>query len=220
LQKKKPQKTLNHTNPKNHTSFSSLPRQPLTAPVKKIQREQGRPEASFSLLTKAGRPPASLSNPISNHLLQAAAPLENKTITEHPPPLLSAKTNQTSLPSQISLHRSPIFLSPLSRFHSLHRPLTASPTAASRGLGKANRRETPTDPAAPSTLPRPATNSNGEAAPQNRPPPSHTAAGTSTTGNGNTAPPTDQQPSFLLPMTRSGEGDKNLQKNRSAAKQI
>jgi hypothetical protein len=113
LQKKKPQKTLNHTNPKNHTSFSSLPGQPLTAPVKKIQREQGRPEASFSLLTKVGRPPASLSNPISNHLLQAAAPLENKTITEHPPPLLSAKTNQTSLPSQISLNRSPIFLSPL-----------------------------------------------------------------------------------------------------------
>jgi len=88
--------------------------------------------------------------------------------------------------------------------------LTPSPAAASRGLGKANRRETPTDPAAPSTLPRPATNSNGEAASQNRPPPSHTAAGTSTTGNRNTAPPTDQQPSFLQPTTRSGEGDKKL----------
>jgi hypothetical protein len=53
---KKPQKTLNHKKPKSHISFSSLPEQPLTAPVKKIQREQGRPEDSFSLLTKAGRP--------------------------------------------------------------------------------------------------------------------------------------------------------------------
>ena len=54
---KKPQETLNHKKPKSHISFSSLPGQPLTAPVKKIQREQGRPEDSCSLLTKAGRPP-------------------------------------------------------------------------------------------------------------------------------------------------------------------
>jgi hypothetical protein len=31
---KKPQKTLNHKNPKSHISFLSLPEQPLTAPVK------------------------------------------------------------------------------------------------------------------------------------------------------------------------------------------
>ena len=78
---KKPQETLNHKKPKSHISFSSLPGQPLTAPVKKNSERTG---AAGRLLFPAhkGRPPpppASLSNPISNHLLQAAAPLENKT---------------------------------------------------------------------------------------------------------------------------------------------
>jgi len=76
---KKPQETLNHKKPKSHISFSSLPGQPLTAPVKKLRENRGGRKTPVPCSQRPAAPPASLSNPISNHLLQAAAPLENKT---------------------------------------------------------------------------------------------------------------------------------------------
>jgi len=76
LQKKKPQKTLNHTNPKNHTSFSSLLGQPLTAPVKKKFRENrcGQKPPFHCSQRPAAPAPLSLSNPIPTNLPLSAVP--------------------------------------------------------------------------------------------------------------------------------------------------
>jgi len=41
--REKLQKTLNHKNPKNHTSSSSLPEQPLTVPRPKPEKTKGAP---------------------------------------------------------------------------------------------------------------------------------------------------------------------------------
>jgi len=123
LQKKKPQKTLNHTNPKNHTSFSSLPRQPLTAPVKKIQREQGRPEASFSLLTKAGRPPLHFQTPFP--IIFSKPPLPWKT-KPSPNTLLPCSLPRQTRPA--SPHKSASTVAPSSS--PLSQPVPLSPSSA------------------------------------------------------------------------------------------
>ena len=98
---KKPQKTLNHKNPKSHISFLSLPEQPLTAPVKNWERtgaagrllfpaHKGRPPLPFLSSSPFSAPPSQIiftsSQPISpqptgllpwnrRHLHTAAAPL-------------------------------------------------------------------------------------------------------------------------------------------------
>jgi len=119
---KKPQKTLNHKNPKSHISFSSLPEQPLTAPVKKFRENRGGRKTPFPCSQRPAAPPFPLvfpifSPPLTDHLHQQPTDLSsaNRTSPLKPAPsphsrcpspslIISFGRQQTQLIASDSLH--------------------------------------------------------------------------------------------------------------------
>jgi len=99
---KKPQKTLNHKNPKSHISFSSLPGQPLTtAPVKNFRENRGGWKTPFPCSQRPAAPPFPLvfpifSPPLTDHLHQQPTDLSSANRTS---PLKPAPSPHSRCPS-------------------------------------------------------------------------------------------------------------------------
>jgi len=189
--REKPQKTLNHKNPKSHTSFSSLPGQPLTAPVKKYSERTG---AAGRLLFPAhkGRPPPRFT--FKPHF-QSSSPSrrslgkQNHHRTPSSLALCQDKPDQPPLTNQPP-HRSPSsFPFPSNNTELLPFDFLLPHSSRQQTQLLHNREQ----PRSGSFLPRSTTNSNEEAAPTEPSAPSTPSAA---------AAPTDAVPSSSARVAR------------------